>query len=180
MKVYVRLFLISFAIALFMPFAHAEVYHQHEPSTQAIEKEVLVYVNQYRAAHGLPSLVMNEAANREARQHSLEMAKHQVPFGHDGFQRRMRHLRQDIQEIEGGAENVAYHYKTARIVVDGWIKSSGHRHNIEGRYDTTGIGIVRDAQGRLYFTQLFVRTNHHAHPNTRAERGGRRPRFFIG
>ncbi len=171
---FLGLFLLGSALA-----SQAEV-HQHDVPTKQIEQEVFAYVNQYRVSHGLRPLVMNEAANQQARQHSLEMAKHQVPFGHDGFQRRMTHLHRDIQDIEGGAENVAYHYKTAKIVVDGWIKSAGHRHNIEGRYDTTGIGIVRDGQGRLYFTQLFVRTNHHAHPHSRAERVGRRAHFYVG
>ena len=57
---------------------------------------------------------------------------------------------------------------TAKIVVDGWIKSPGHRQNIVGRYNLTGIGIVRDRAGKLYYTQLFVRTNEHAHQVKRA------------
>jgi hypothetical protein len=64
--------------------------------------------------------------------------------------------------------------------VDGWIKSPGHRHNIVGRYNLTGIGIVRDSAGKLYYTQLFARTEkkptQHAHQTTHHAR----PRFFIG
>ncbi len=179
MKINVRQYALTL-IMLFLPvFSQADV-HQHQPSTDAMSAEVLTYVNQYRASRGLPALLMNDAANREAHKHSLEMANHHVPFGHNGFSQRMKHVYQQVENADGGAENVAYNYKTARIVVDGWIRSSGHRQNMVGRYDMTGIGIVRDSQGRLYFTQLFVRTNKHAHPKTRTARSQRRVHFFLG
>ena len=38
----------------------------------------------------------------------------------------------------------------------GWLQSPGHRRNIEGDFDLTGIGIVRVAAGTYFFTQLFV------------------------
>lgn len=170
----------SLCVLLVFPLILKAEVHVHPGSEAVMVREVLTYVNQYRAARGLPKLVMNEAANREARRHSLEMAKHQVPFGHSGFSRRMGHLYREIENADGGAENVAYNYKTARIVVDGWINSPGHRRNMVGHYDTTGIGIARDAQGRLYFTQLFVRTRQHKHPQTRALREARRTHVFLG
>lgn len=155
--------------------------HVHEESTDRLAVEVLQYVNQYRAAHGMPTLVMNEAANREARRHSQDMANHAVPFGHVGFDQRMKHLYRSIDDARGGAENVAYNYKTARIVVDGWIKSPGHHRNLMGRYNMTGIGIVRDKAGRLYYTQLFVHTEKHVHPSQKAHaRVHSRTGFFIG
>ena len=154
-------------------------------STDTMAVEVLKQVNQYRASRGLSPLAMNAAASREARGHSQAMANHAVPFGHTGFNQRIGHLYHDIQYANAGAENVAYNYKTAKIVVDGWIKSPGHRQNIVGRYNLTGIGIVRDRAGKLYYTQLFVRTNEHAHQVKRAEtarqgHGHARTRFFIG
>lgn len=179
MKMNVRQLICALMLFSLPVLAQAEV-HQHASSDAEMAQEVLTYVNQYRASRGLPKLVMNEAANREARQHSIEMANHQVPFGHTGFSQRMRHLYRNIDDAEGGAENVAYNYKTARIVVDGWIKSPGHRQNMVGRYDVTGIGIVRDHQGRLYFTQLFVRTHKHAHPQAGSARSPRRVHFFVG
>lgn len=149
-------------------------------SSDAMAQEILTYINQYRVSRGLPALTMNAEASRIARRHSEAMAKHQVPFGHDGFYKRMSSLRHAIPDTAGGAENVAYNYKTARIVVDGWIHSAGHRRNIVGRYDTTGIGIVRDSAGKLYFTQLFVHTQHHAHPVKTTRMTHTRRGFFIG
>lgn len=120
--------------------------------------DILVYINQFRIEHGLSKLHMNPVLSQEATSHSVDMAKHRVGFGHDGFSQRMAHLHQSIQTAQSGAENVAFNYKTAKIVAEGWIHSSGHRRNILGHYDQTGIGIARDASGRPYFTQLFLKT----------------------
>ncbi|MFZ4076685.1 MAG: CAP domain-containing protein [Legionellaceae bacterium] len=124
----------------------------------SMAQEIVSHLNRFRATHGLPPLVLNPVISQEARVHSQEMARHVVPFGHDGFPRRLSHLVHTIPNANGGAENVAYNYKTAKIVAEGWINSPGHRKNILGRYNLTGIGIVRDSAGKLYYTQLFLRT----------------------
>ncbi len=122
-----------------------------------LAEDILVYINQFRVRQGLPKLHMHPLLTQEAAQHSADMAEHRVAFGHDGFAQRIAHLQKKIQTAQGGAENVAYNYKTAKIVAEGWIKSPGHRRNILGRYNQTGIGIVRDKSGKLYFTQLFLK-----------------------
>lgn len=122
-----------------------------------LAEDILVYINQFRVRQGLSKLQMNPLLIQEAAQHSADMAEHRVAFGHDGFEQRIAHLQKKIQTAQGGAENVAYNYKTAKIVAEGWIKSPGHRRNILGHYNQTGIGIVRDKAGKLYFTQLFLK-----------------------
>lgn len=122
-----------------------------------LAEDILVYINQFRVRKGLSKLQMNPLLIQEAAQHSADMAEHRVAFGHDGFEQRIAHLQKKIQTAQGGAENVAYNYKTAKIVAEGWIKSPGHRRNILGHYNQTGIGIVRDKAGKLYFTQLFLK-----------------------
>jgi uncharacterized protein YkwD len=128
-------------------------------SNSSIEKAILVQVNQYRVSQGLGALQMNALISKEARQHSLDMASHKIPFGHHYFSDRIKRLYSRIPNPRGGAENVAYNYKTAKIVVDGWLKSPGHKRNIVGNYNLTGIGVVRDKQGRLYYTQMFLRAD---------------------
>jgi len=81
-----------------------------------------------------------------------------MSFGHEGFQTRIKHIYPHVKNPQGGAENIAYNYKTAKIVVDGWMHSPGHRTNILGGYNLTGIGIDKDAQGKLYFTQIFIKS----------------------
>ncbi len=88
------------------------------------------------------------------------MAAGAVPFSHTGFTGRAQAARSVISH-QGISENIAFNnfdrYRTAAVAVEGWIRSSGHRANIEGRYDVTGIGIARSTDGTYYFTQIFVR-----------------------
>lgn len=119
-------------------------------------QDILNEVNAYRQQHGLSPLKLNAAISAEAQQHSQEMADNKVPFGHDGFYQRSDRLRRIFPESNGAAENVAYQYNNHHDVVSLWINSSGHRRNIEGNYNLTGIGIASDRRGRVYFTQMFL------------------------
>ena len=146
--------LISIILGLSANMLYAQVINESSMAT-----EILAYINQYRVQHGLKKLVMNKHVSYEAYKHSDEMAKSKVAFGHDGFYQRIDNLHKSIKNSSIGAENVAYNYKTAEIVARGWINSSGHRNNILGNYNLTGIGIAKDATGRLYYTQMFLLAN---------------------
>jgi uncharacterized protein YkwD len=61
------------------------------------------------------------------------------------------------QEANAWAENVATGQHTAQSAVDTWLKSQGHRENIEGDYNQTGIGITKGKNGSLFFTEIFIK-----------------------
>jgi uncharacterized protein YkwD len=122
-----------------------------------LEKDILYNINQYRAKLGKPALTMIDAANKQANEHSANMASKKVAFSHDGFDTRIAKIIIEIGRVSNAAENVAYGQLDAKEVVDGWIKSSGHRKNIEGDFSLTGIGTARNSQGVIYFTQIFLR-----------------------
>ncbi|KTD23796.1 putative transporter [Legionella lansingensis] len=124
-----------------------------------MQKAILVYVNEYRAQRGLPPLKMNNLMSKEAEIHSREMATHKISFGHKDFDKRIKRLFTTIKQCRGGSENVAYAYKDAKDVVKNWLTSPGHRRNILGHYNLTGIGLARDSRGKIYFTQIFLRTD---------------------
>ena len=123
-----------------------------------MQNQILSHINQYRTTHGLSALKMNDKITKEATQHSQDMASHRLAFGHQKFDERTKHLYQSISHANRIAENVAYNYKNAADVVKNWLLSPGHRQNIRGNYNLTGIGVARDAQGRIYYTQMFVHT----------------------
>jgi len=125
-------------------------------SDAAMQEEINHYVNQYRLKHGLNALKLDARISAEATKHSQDMARHRIPFGHQYFPQRVKHLYAQIKHASGAAENVAYNYKDAKYLVSEWVKSPGHRRNIQGHYKLTGIGIARDTQGKLYYTQIFV------------------------
>jgi uncharacterized protein YkwD len=132
--------------------------HPVQAKNTPMEKEILYHINHYRMTHQLSALTMNDRISQEAARHSQEMAHHRVPFGHQKFNDRMSRLYKTIHHARGGAENVAYNYKNAKVVVQQWLNSPGHRHNIRGNYNLTGIGIAHDDQGRIYYTQIFIRS----------------------
>lgn len=135
------------------------IFQQATAATDAaMQKEILYHINKYRITHGMSMFKMNDLITHEATMHSRDMAQHKLPFGHLKYEQRMGRLFKNIKYANGGAENVAYNYKTAEIVVKEWLKSPGHRQNIRGNYNLTGIGIARDERGRIYYTQMFVHT----------------------
>ncbi len=143
-----------------------------EDSDTAIQNAILIHINEYRQKHGLSPLKMDNKIVKEARNHSLDMANHRMPFGHKYFNSRIDRLHAQIKNSNAGAENVAYNYKDAQDVVNNWVRSPGHKRNIEGNYNLTGIGIARDKKGKIYFTQIFLRTGSGAY-------AARRPSFRI-
>lgn len=130
------------------------------PTVSEVQREqmVLVAVNAFRAKKGLPALTFNPIIQREAKMHSNDMERKSVPFGHTGFFERIKYLKGHIKDYNGGSENVAYYppNKSASDVVALWLTSSGHRRNILGRYNLTGIGVTRDPRGWYYYTQIFI------------------------
>lgn len=118
--------------------------------------DILKYVNKHRADMGLKPLVNNATIAAAAEQHSKNMATKKIPFGHDGFNARMDKLAKQLPPSYSYAENVAEGATTAKEVVDQWLHSPGHKKNIEGDYNITGIGIAKSANGTLYYTQIFL------------------------
>ena len=126
----------------------------------SLEQSVHQQINQYRAEHGLPPLTLDPRISEQARLHSRAMANGKVSFGHGGFKQRIDAINRVIP-YRSAAENVAFnkgYSNPGQQAVEGWIKSPGHRINIEGQYNLTGIGIVKNAKGEYYFTQIFIRT----------------------
>jgi uncharacterized protein YkwD len=125
-----------------------------------LEQTVHQQINQYRKSRNLPPLKMDSRISEQARVHSEAMSSGRVPFSHNGFEGRVKAIAQSIS-YRSAAENVAYNQgysKPDEQAVEGWIKSSGHRKNMEGDFDLTGIGITKNAKSEYYFTQIFIKS----------------------
>ena len=121
-----------------------------------MEQAILQEVNAYRTSKRLKPLQMVPLITDAATKHSKDMGRGRVAFGHDGFDERMDKVMRKIDNANACAENVAFGKFTAQEVVKRWIQSPGHRKNIEGNYNLTGIGVVRGKDGYPYFTQIFI------------------------
>lgn len=117
--------------------------------------DIVSKTNEFRRSEGLPKLILNEDLNAIAQKHSQDMAKGRVAFGHAGFSERNALASSEISHLHSFAENVAYGPTTAKGVVTLWKNSPGHRHNMLGHYKYIGIGIAKDRNGRIYYTEVF-------------------------
>ncbi len=114
-------------------------------------------INKVREKHGLPPFSWSAELANCARVHSQNMANRICSFGHDGFKKRAKEIAEVLPYSKFG-ENVAYNYNyedPVIIAVDGWMNSEGHKKNILGEFEQTGIGIAYSEKGAFYVTQLF-------------------------
>ena len=125
-------------------------------SEAKIVEEIVVLVNKHRAEIGLDTLTIVPLVCEISKEHSKNMAKGKVGFSHDGFENRAKRI---IKEFGGSgfAENIAFGQPTAQQVTEGWLKSPGHKANIEGDFNYVGIGLYTDKKGTIYYTQIFVK-----------------------
>jgi uncharacterized protein YkwD len=121
------------------------------------EQHILKQINHFRMTHFLMPLKFDEHLNKIAMQHSQNMANQRIPVGHQGFNNRFKTMRNQVENVGQAAENVAAGYKNVDMVIDGWIHSPGHRQNILGHYNLTGIAIAYDKNHKPYYTQVFAK-----------------------
>ena len=126
------------------------------------ERRAFDLINVERQRRGLKPLVWDGALMRIARYHSENMAR-------DGI---LNHVDRDGLDLRGRAEvlglhgwralgeNIAYNQGYAdptAFAVERWMVSDKHRENIlNGEFTHAGIGIARSADGRVFFTQVFM------------------------
>lgn len=126
----------------------------------AIEADIHNRVNRHRISIGLPPLTLHPILSELAREHSEKMAAGSAPFGHDGFEERFAVAQETVLAYRL-SENVATNFNFPRPAVSaravsGWIESPGHRQNLEGPFEVTGVGVARSSRGEYYATQLYA------------------------
>jgi uncharacterized protein YkwD len=111
-------------------------------------------VNSYRVSRGLPALVWDRRAAAVAKAHSRDMFEEGY-FSHtspDGRSLKDR-LKSRALNYSRAGENIAWGQETGRDVLEAWLRSKGHRRNIEGRdFTHHGVGKVGP-----YWTHIFIR-----------------------
>lgn len=135
-----------------------------------VEKAIGELTNSYRQGEARPPLSFDPEASWVARDWSNQQAARGM-ISHQGFNsaRNAAFQREFGKSIFFRAENVAYSSirnqspgQVAKMFVDMWWRSTGHRINMLGSYKFLGAGIAK--RGNLvYATQLF-----HNGPNSRA------------
>ena len=115
-----------------------------EPSNEITAANVLRLMNDYRASEGLAPLQSDERLDLAAadRMHQMEEESfwsHESPRGESPF----RWLDRRAYRYRAAGENLAAGFETARLLVQSWMESRGHRANIlSAEYEDCGIAII--------------------------------------
>jgi len=126
------------------------------------ERRAFDLINVERQRRGLRSLVWDGALTRIARYHSENMARDGVlnHVDRDGLDLRGRAEVLGLRGWKALGENIAYNQgysDPTAFAVERWMVSDKHRENIlNGEFTHAGIGIARSADGRVFFTQVFM------------------------
>ena len=110
-------------------------------------RQVVSLTNVQRRAYGCPNLAANIPLMHAAQQHTSDMPAHNY-FAHNSQNGKDPGSRITANGYRWTrwAENIAAGFPTAAKVVDGWMKSPGHRANIlNGRFHEIGVGLVTGA-----------------------------------
>jgi len=127
---------------------------KEDPDQSGYDQELLNAVNAHRDSIGLEPFQHSDVIWQEAHNHSKAMADGTVPFGHDGFTQRSTNIRA-VYGLGNTAENIDWGNGSAEEIVKGWLESNGHKPNIEGDFNLTGLSAVKASDGNWYYTQIF-------------------------
>lgn len=109
-------------------------------------------LNQFRESQSLGDLRMNRDLSQAAMIHACDMALNNY-FDHrgtDGSNSEVRVRRAGYHNCLV-AENLAWGYPDPSQIVNGWIQSSGHRHNmLLANARDYGVGVVDSPRGPMW------------------------------
>lgn len=120
--------------------------------------EVLNLVNKERKANGLKELTLSKELSDVANIKSKDMIQngyfdHTSPTYGSPFDM----MKKFGISYNTAGENIAMGQKSPAEVMNSWMNSSGHRANIlNSSYTQLGVGIQKDSNGTIYWTQMFV------------------------
>lgn len=122
------------------------------------QTEVLNLVNSQRSKAGLKPLRANFDLNKLATLKSEDMMKNNY-FSHNSpkYGSAFDMMSKFNISYNAAGENIAMGQPTPSEVMNSWMNSSGHRANIlNSNFTDLGVGIAKDSNGRLYWTQMFI------------------------
>ena len=137
-----RLLLSLFVLGFFAIPLHASL------ENEITAENVIALMNAHRAEAGLPPLIVHPSLTRAAEARMREMEDggwwgHRSPDGTPPF----AFIPLDYDYVTA-AENLAAGFETARLLVQSWMESPGHRANIlGGQFAECGVAIIDGRTG---------------------------------
>jgi len=125
------------------------------PQAKTIEVEILELINNHRLSLGLNALTEMSIVKSVAFSHTDYMIDNDE-VSHHNFFTRSEYLKSNVG-AKKVSENVAFGYNSADAVVRAWLKSKAHKENLEGDYTNFDISAEKNAEGRWYYTNIFIK-----------------------
>ena len=122
------------------------------------QQQVLELVNKERSKNGLSPLTLDYSLSNVATKKSQDMINknyfdHTSPTYGSPFDM----MKQFGISYRSAGENIAKGQRTPQEVMNAWMNSAGHRANIlNSSFTKLGVGIAKDSNGTLYWTQMFI------------------------
>lgn len=126
----------------------------------ALENEVIRLVNTEREKAGINALIQNSELMKVARMKSQDFIDKNY-FSHTSptYGTVSNMLETFGITFTAVAENIANGQRNATEVMNSWMNSPGHRDNIlSSTYNQIGVGVARDSNGKLFWTQIFIKS----------------------
>ncbi|MDD5151769.1 MAG: CAP domain-containing protein [Flavobacterium sp.] len=121
----------------------------------SFEIETMNLINSHRVSIGLKALEQNNYISFKSEEHDNYMIANNV-VNHDDFTNRSQNI-MDVLGAKNVGENIAYNYNTPQSVLDAWLNSPMHKQYIEGDFTHFGISVRVNAEGKKYYTNIFVK-----------------------
>ena len=133
------------------------------PAPAGNERRLFDMINRERRSRGMAPLVWDSSLTRMARYHSDNMARATF-LSHtdrDGLDPAGRAQLLGVHGWKAIAENIAYNQgydDPEAFALERWMVSPKHRENIlNGDFTHAGLAVARSSDGRVYFTQVFMK-----------------------
>lgn len=130
---------------------------------RSMERDAFELINSERSHAGLPQLHWSDKVADVARYHSNNMAERNF-FSHQGLDGAFvdeRAAKLNMGRWSAIGENIAFMKgfdNPVEIAVQQWLQSPGHKRNLlNPDWTETAIGLAVSADGKYYFTQVFIR-----------------------
>lgn len=120
------------------------------------ETELVDLINEYRVSKGLNALQTINHISAKSEEHNEYMIVNNV-VNHDLFAERSENIIEVLGAVKVN-ENVAYNFVSPSSVLNAWLRSPGHKANIEGNFTHFGVSIRENAAtGKKYYTNIFIK-----------------------
>jgi uncharacterized protein YkwD len=121
----------------------------------AEETELINLINNYRKSNGFNELQVADFMSIKSEEHCNYMITAGA-VSHDFFKNRYDAI-VEVMSAKTVSENLAYSYSTPQATLNAWLNSAGHKANLEGDYTHFGLSIRANADGKKYYTNIFMK-----------------------